>query len=121
MSLSNDSLSIGELARRTGASVRSLRHYEQSGLLPALRTSAGHRRFSEEAESTVRRIRMFLEAGLPLSVIAKLMPCFTDQGASLEPCVTRYLRQHLATVEDRIESLDQQREALAQLQDLVLA
>lgn len=121
MSSSNGSLSIGELSRRTGTSVRSLRHYEQHGLLVALRTNAGHRRFSEDAASTVRRIRMFLEAGLPLSIIAKIMPCFTDKGARLDPCVTGYLRQHLATVEARIGGLNQQREALTRLEALVVA
>ncbi|MGB4777178.1 MerR family transcriptional regulator [Microbacterium sp.] len=113
-------LAIGELAERTGASVRSLRHYEQRGLLAAERTAAGHRRFPEETVETVRRIRMFLDGGLPLSIVAMIIPCFTAQGAGLDACVAGYLRDRLDTVEARIDALDQQRRTLRSLRRLAL-
>lgn len=118
MQQNGDTLSIGELASRTGASVRSLRHYEQCGLLPATRTLAGHRRFPGGAVETVRRIRVLLGGGLPLSVVEKIIPCFTDQGAGLDRCVTGYLRDHLHLVEERIGELDQQRRTLHELRRL---
>lgn len=121
MSLHDDALAIGALADRTGVSVRSLRHYEQQGLLPAFRTSAGHRRFTAEAVETVRRIRMLLDAGLPLSIVSKIMPCFTEQGAGLDACVAGYLRDRLDAVEERIGLLDHQRRTLESLRRLALA
>lgn len=121
MSPYDDTLSIGELARRTGASVRSLRYYEQHKLLPAVRTSAGHRRFREDAVETVRRLRLLLEGGLPLAVVAKIMPCFTDHGAALDTCVADYLRNHLTVMQERIEELDQRRDTILRLQQLVVA
>lgn len=117
----DDGLSIGELSRLTGSSVRSLRHYELNGLLDAARTSAGHRRFTTDDVETVRRIRMLLDGGLPLVVVEKVLPCFTDQGARLDTCVADYLRDHLQTVQERIAHLDQQRETIARLQHLVVA
>jgi DNA-binding transcriptional MerR regulator len=117
----DDGLSIGELSRRTRASVRSIRHYEQNGLLDAARTSAGHRRFTTDDVETVRRIRMLLEGGLPLFIVGKVLPCFTDQGARLDTCVSDYLRDHLLTVQERIAHLDQQRETITRLQNLVVA
>ncbi|MFC8733518.1 MerR family transcriptional regulator [Luteimicrobium sp. NPDC057192] len=117
----DDGLSIGELSRQTGSSVRSLRHYELNGLLDAARTSAGHRRFTTDDVETVRRIRMLLDGGLPLVIVEKVLPCFTDQGARLDTCVADYLRDHLRTVQERIAHLDQQRETIARLQHLVVA
>lgn len=113
-------LTIGELADRTGASIRSLRHYEQNGLLPAQRTAAGHRRFPADAVETVRRIRVLLYGGLPLTIVAKIMPCFTNEGAGLDICVAGYLHDHLDTVEERIGALDQQRRTLQELHQLAL-
>ncbi|WP_374225966.1 MerR family DNA-binding transcriptional regulator [Micromonospora sp. C41] len=40
---------IGELSARTGVSARSIRYYEQQGLLAALRTPSGQRVFAESA------------------------------------------------------------------------
>lgn len=117
----DDDLSIGELSRLTGTSVRSLRHYEQNGLLDAVRTSAGHRRFTTDDVETVRRIRMLLDGGLPLVIVGKVLPCFTDQGAQLDACVSDYLRDHLQTVQERIAHLDQQRATITRLQHLVVA
>ncbi|EIV94672.1 MerR family transcriptional regulator [Frankia sp. QA3] len=112
---------IGELARRTGASVRSLRYYEQHGLLRATRTAAGHRRFGADATETVRRIRMLLDGGLPLAIVAKIMPCFTEEGARLDACVADYLREHMDTVRDRMHILDRQQHTIARLQELIVA
>lgn len=114
-------LAIGEFADLTGASVRSLRHYEQNGFLPAQRTAAGHRRFPVDAVETVRRIRLLIDGGLPLTIVAKIMPCFTDEGAGLDACVVGYFRDHLDTVEERIGALDQQRRTLQSLRQLARA
>ncbi|WP_198410840.1 MerR family transcriptional regulator [Microbacterium halophytorum] len=114
-------LSIGELSERTGASVRALRHYEQHGVLTAHRSAAGHRRFAADAVETVRRIRMFLDAGLSLAVVAQIMPCFVDDGARLDACIAGYLSEHMGALRQRIDQLDEQRGTIERLQELVLA
>lgn len=49
----SDLLSIGEVAKRTGLAVSAIRFYEEQGLVPAVRSDAGHRFFKR---SSVRRI-----------------------------------------------------------------
>jgi DNA-binding transcriptional MerR regulator len=66
---------IGELAETTGASVRSLRYYEQQGLLQSERSGGGQREYAPEAVERVQLIRCYLRSGLPTRVIAELMPC----------------------------------------------
>jgi DNA-binding transcriptional MerR regulator len=61
---------IGELARRTGVSERSLRCYEEQGLLTAERTRGGHRDYPDAAVDRVIRIQELFAAGLHSSKIA---------------------------------------------------
>lgn len=74
---------IGELSRRTGVSQRSLRYYEDQGLLSPARLSSGYRDYDQRAVTTVRRIRILLSAGLGTSVIAEILPCVTDDTVVL--------------------------------------
>lgn len=117
----DDTISIGQLSDRTGVSVRALRYYEQHGLLTASRTGTGQRRFRPDSTETVRRIRMFLDAGLPLAVVAQVMPCFVGDGTRLHSCVAEYLREHMDSVREQIEHLDEQRETIEHLQQLIVA
>jgi DNA-binding transcriptional MerR regulator len=66
---------IGELARQTGVSERSLRYYEQQGLLAADRTPGGQREYPERAVDRVIRIQELFAAGLHSKRIARLLPC----------------------------------------------
>src|SRR5699024_9583346 len=69
-----DALSIGELSSRTGVSPRSLRYYEEQGLLTPHRTPAGHRRFDAEAVDRVLLVQRLFAAGLSSTEIAPVMP-----------------------------------------------
>ncbi|MFC3997975.1 MerR family transcriptional regulator [Nocardiopsis sediminis] len=69
---------IGELARRTGVSVRSLRYYEEQGLLTSQRTPGGHRDYADDAVERVDRIQCLYSAGLCSSKISELLPCILD-------------------------------------------
>jgi len=65
----NDLLPIGDLARRTGLSVSTIRFYEEKGLVEPLRTSGNQRRF---LRSDIRRLSFILIAqklGLSLGEI----------------------------------------------------
>ncbi|GAA3737523.1 MerR family transcriptional regulator [Spinactinospora alkalitolerans] len=72
---------IGELARRTGVSERSLRYYEQQGLISARRTAGGHREYDVTAVAAVDRIQCLFSAGLCSSKIAELLPCMRSKEA----------------------------------------
>ena len=65
---------IGELARRTAVTVRTLHHYESLGLLePSERTAAGHRRYGAADVVRLRRIATLKGLGVPLRDIAGLL------------------------------------------------
>lgn len=59
MKRADELLAIGELAGRTGLSVSAIRFYEEKGLVQALRTSGGQRRF---LRSDIRRLSFALIA-----------------------------------------------------------
>jgi DNA-binding transcriptional MerR regulator len=71
-------MKIGELSVRTGVSERSLRYYEEQGMLASERTSGGQRRYTEAAVDRVIRIQELYAAGLSSSRIARLLPCMRD-------------------------------------------
>jgi DNA-binding transcriptional MerR regulator len=75
-------LRIGELARRAGVSVRSLRYYEQQGLLGSERTAGGQRVYAPSAVERVHFIQQLYAAGVPSRVIVDLLPCFATGVAT---------------------------------------
>ncbi|MEU8968289.1 MerR family transcriptional regulator [Streptomyces monashensis] len=74
---------IGELSRRTGVSQRSLRYYEEQGLLTPTRLPNGYRDYDEHTVITVRRIQVLLSAGLGTSAVAEILPCTVDDSVVL--------------------------------------
>lgn len=66
---------IGELARRAGASARSIRYYEQQGLLLARRRDNGYRDYDEADLRLVREIRSLLVNGFDLEEIRPFIDC----------------------------------------------
>ncbi|KDN18942.1 MerR family transcriptional regulator [Amycolatopsis rifamycinica] len=66
---------IGELSQRTGVSPRSLRYYEEQGLLKSSRSAAGQRHYPDAAVQRVSLIRQLFDAGMSSRVIATVLPC----------------------------------------------
>ena len=65
---------IGELARRTGLTVRTLHHYDEIGLLsPAERSDGGHRVYDEADVQRLYRIVSLRSLGFPLDAIARAL------------------------------------------------
>ncbi|TBR36166.1 MULTISPECIES: MerR family transcriptional regulator [Dyella] len=63
-------LTVGELARRTGLTVRTLHHYDHVGLLhPSARSDAGYRLYTPDDVERLYRIVALRRLGLPLSDI----------------------------------------------------
>lgn len=107
---------IGELAERTGASVRSLRYYEQRGLLRSRRTAGNQREYDESAVDRVDLIRGLLAAGLSTETIDDVLPCMSEP-ANQTPRLTRTLLGERARLDAEIARL----EATRRLLDEVIA
>jgi DNA-binding transcriptional MerR regulator len=96
---------IGELAHRTGVSERSLRYYEQRGLLVSDRTPGGHRDYPEPAVDRVILIQELLAAGLHSQKIAQLLPCMRDPDGAPNERATPALVRELTAERARIDHL----------------
>ena len=73
---------VGELARRTGVSVRALHHYDAIGLLrPSLRTPSGHRLYGRPDVERLQQIQSLRAMGISLDEVGRLL----DGGAALTP------------------------------------
>ncbi|WP_439663585.1 MerR family transcriptional regulator [Lentzea sp. HUAS TT2] len=106
---------IGELAERTGVSVRALRYYEEQGLLASERSVSGQRRYTENAVGRVKLIQQLYAAGISSTSILEMLPCVVTGVAA--PEVLAKLRGHRSSVVRQIEELQ---ETLLQL-DTVIA
>lgn len=116
---------IGELARRTAVSERSLRYYEAQGLLAARRTAGGQRDFPETSVDRVVLIQHLFAAGLCSSKVAELLPCLRDEDAGPSAHATAWLAAALLEQRDRIDeqiaSLRRSREVLDEILDAARA
>lgn len=117
-------LSIGELSKLTGASVRSLRHYEQAGLLTSTRGENGYRRFDSSAVGFVERIRVLLRNGFTLEEIRPVASMLGPDPQDLRricPHVIALYHVKLGELDERIKSLEQIRASAAARLDFLEA
>jgi DNA-binding transcriptional MerR regulator len=77
---------ISELAERAGTSARTLRYYEQHGLLGARRTANGYREYDEVDLRLVREIRSLLEIGFNLEDTRPFVECLRSGRGSGAEC-----------------------------------
>jgi DNA-binding transcriptional MerR regulator len=75
----DERMRIGELAAKSGVSVRALRYYEEQGLLRPERSPSGQRHYPDEAVERVGFFQDMYAAGLASRNIATLLPCI-DTG-----------------------------------------
>lgn len=91
-------LKVGELAKRTGLTIRTLHHYDEIGLLsPATRTASGHRLYGASDVERLQRIASLRQLGLGLTEIAD---CLDDSPTSFRDVLVR----QIAHVRRRVES-----------------
>lgn len=106
-------LSIGALARATGASVRSIRHYDEHGLLKSVRASNGYRSFPAIAMTQVRQIQRMIATGFSLAEIRAFPDCMLlIDGAPSCSETTDAQRKRLASIERQIADLERRRARL---------
>jgi DNA-binding transcriptional MerR regulator len=104
-------LKVGDIAARTGLSVRTLHHYDALGLLrPSLRTGSGHRLYTAADLARLQRILSLRQLGFSLEEIGDCLdrPDFVPQ---------RVVQLHLARLREQIarqQRLCQRLEALAE-------
>lgn len=111
-------LKIGELARRSGLTVRALRHYDDIALLvPSARSDGGYRLYDRKDVARLYRIQALRRLDLPLADIAGLLD---NPAAAMAQVVARQvaqldheirqasaLRTHLLAVQDQLQASEE--------------
>ncbi|SEK69048.1 MerR family transcriptional regulator [Nonomuraea pusilla] len=97
---------IGELARRTGLTVKTIRFYSDRGLVPpAGRSAAGHRLYGPDAVARLRLVRTLRALGLDLPTIGRVV--------RREATLPEVAAAHAAALEVRIRTLRSRQAVLA--------
>jgi DNA-binding transcriptional MerR regulator len=101
-------VNIGELARRTGLSVKTIRYYSDEGLVPeASRSASGYRRYDADALARLEFVRTLRDLGLDLATIRRVL----DRQADLRAVAAA----HADVLDTHIRLLKVQRAALRSL------
>lgn len=109
-------LQIGQAAESTGVPPKTLRYYEDIGLIAPERTESGYRLYSA---SMLERIRFVIKAkqlGFTLNEIADVLALKDDET---EPCdhVSSLIEYRLADIEERLRALNQLKVELESVRD----
>jgi MerR family transcriptional regulator, Zn(II)-responsive regulator of zntA len=116
-------MNIGELARQTGVSIRSLRYYETKRLLSSQRGENGYRTYEQAAIERVRMIQSYLSLGLSTKEILDVVFCSRPDevaslcdGMSLSPCPGEmdFYQEKLAEIEAQIAALEKAKSHIEQ-------
>src|SRR5438132_11188738 len=103
-------LRIGELAKRAGCTVKTVRFYEAKGLLPAPpRSPSGYRLYGEGHLRCLQLIQRAKLLGLSLAKIRTLVVHLGDgprPAARLRPHLERLIRDELKEIAAKLDQLD---------------
>ncbi|MGM0577374.1 MAG: heavy metal-responsive transcriptional regulator [Myxococcota bacterium] len=112
-----DSLTIGQVAKRAGVGVETIRFYERKGLVDEPRRGAsGYRQYAPDAVRRVRFIRHAKDLGFTLREIRELLELRVDPGSTCAD-VRRRAADKVADVERRIARLVEMKRALERLSE----
>jgi DNA-binding transcriptional MerR regulator/uncharacterized glyoxalase superfamily protein PhnB len=102
---------IGQVSARTGLTARTLRYYEELGLLrPSERLLSGHRVYTNDDLQRLYRISLLRQLGLPLSDITRELD---DSSHDLADTINRHVEQ----VDQRLAALGRHRERVITIRE----
>jgi DNA-binding transcriptional MerR regulator len=104
---------IGELSRRSGVSPRSLRYYEQHGLIAPERGPNGYREYDDDAVAAARTLHLLFDLGVERELARSVLACAGDAPPEVHRATREQLAEVLARMEARITELSRARDALA--------
>ena len=113
---------ISQLVQTTGLSARTLRYYEELGLLPGIRRrSSGRRVYGEDEVQRLRFIQRLKALGLSLSEIKELNAVYAIQGSTdaMLKRLASLLDAHLSELDGRIAELQGLRSEMGRYRDRV--
>ncbi|TAJ48681.1 MAG: MerR family transcriptional regulator [Herbiconiux sp.] len=111
---------IGELAERTELSLRTIRHYDEVGLLkPSGRTEGGFRLYTESDFSRLMLIRRMKPLGFPLEEMSELLRIITVLEQADDPSLRAELEGFIARATEQRQKLQKQLDMADEFLDLL--
>ena len=108
-------MNIGEVSRKTGVSQRMIRHYEESGLIPApARKASGYREYTLADVHRLNFVRRARDLGISIAEIATLLALWQDRGRASAD-VKALALSHAAELQRKAEELQAMRQTLLAL------
>jgi len=108
-----EALGIGQLAKRGGVGIDTVRYYERNGLLaPRTRLASGYRRYGDLELTRLRFIRRAQALGFTLREIKELLALSAQRDVAR---VKRSAQTKLVDVEARIDALERMHDGLSKL------
>ncbi|SFN19501.1 redox-sensitive transcriptional activator SoxR [Variovorax sp. OV329] len=105
-------LSVGEVAQRSGVAVSTLHFYEGKGLIHSERTESNHRRYARAVLRRVAFIRVAQRVGIPLADIATALEALPAASAPSRADWTRLSANWRAELDERLAQLKKLRDQL---------
>jgi DNA-binding transcriptional MerR regulator len=100
------SLSIGEVAHRTGLSIHTLRYYDELGLLPQVtRAENGHRVFDEQVVGWIHILKCLRATQMPLAEMQRFTSLAHQDGDTI-PQQRALLEAHRREVAQRMREVE---------------
>ncbi|MEU7365148.1 MerR family transcriptional regulator [Streptomyces hygroscopicus] len=112
---------IGELAARAGVSVRSVRYYEQRGLLTSTRTPGGQRQYTEHDVDRIHFIQGLYAAHISSRTIADIMPCADSPSEHNSDAALERMARERERITAQIDELLRARDTLDRMVALARA
>ncbi|AKH83854.1 MerR family transcriptional regulator [Streptomyces sp. CNQ-509] len=106
---------IGELAAASGVSTRSLRYYEEQGLIRSRRTPGGWRDFDGSMVERVVMIQHLFAAGLSSTTVHEVLPCLEAPPEERTGVMERLLSQEVERLEAKRRDIDRELDTLRAL------
>ena len=108
-------MTIGQVAKRAGVNIQTVRFYERKGLvLPERRTDSGYRMYTAEAVRRILFVRHAQEMGFSLREIEDLLSLRIDPGMTCADVKIRAETKR-TEVERKIDKLSHMQKALEML------
>lgn len=110
-------MNVGEAARQSGLPVKTLRYYDEIGLVrPSARTEAGYRDYSANDVSMLRFVQRSRSLGFSVEECAALLDLYRDRNRASAD-VREMARQRVSDIERKIAELEEMRATLGHLID----
>lgn len=111
--MNEPTITIGELAKRSGVAASAIRFYEEKGLISSTRTEGGQRQYRKETLRRVGFIRAAQAVGLNLSEIRAALETLPEQRTPTKQDWERLSRAWQPLLQERIDGLIALRDQLA--------